>query len=186
MNKLKTLPRVAKEIILTIASFVGFWAIWSFIAKDSIVLSDQGLSTISIALSTSTGVLTAIVVSFVLITWQSSRQERSKSFWRWRNALLELSNYFDANVEVLAEITRDVMELTLESAAVALISPMPRNKFKELSTEIWNKITKVGEAIQNIKAPSKEELIEILQTTSFTSQLLTLNITSATIYIGGY
>ena len=104
MKKLKAIPRFVTEIAFTAIMLMALWALWNFVVHEHILLSDQGLSTIGLALSTSLGVLTAIVVSFVLITWQSSRQERSTSFWRWRNSLHQLSDCFDANLEVLPEI----------------------------------------------------------------------------------
>jgi hypothetical protein len=87
MKKLKKIPRFYWEIIFTVILFVVLWALWSFVIKENVVLSDQGLSTIGVALSTSVGVLTAIVVSFVLIVWQTSRRDRNESFLRWRNTL---------------------------------------------------------------------------------------------------
>jgi len=158
MDKLKGIPRFAKEITFTIILYAVLWALWNYVIKEFIVLSDQGLSTIGLALSTSLGVLTAIVVSFVLITWQSSRQERSTSFWRWRNSLHQLSACFDANLEVLPEIVEDIVKLTGEASAAALIAPMPRDKLKEHTINVFNKIIKVTEKLQGIKAPSDEQV----------------------------
>ena len=139
-------------------TFKPFIELFLFIIKEYIVLSDQGLSTIGLALSTSLGVLTAIVVSFVLITWQSSRQERSTSFWRWRNSLHQLCDCFDANLEVLPEIKRDIMELTWKASEAALVAPMPRDRLKEYDIKLWKEITKVLKKLQGIKEPSKEGL----------------------------
>jgi len=158
MDKVKAVPRFIKEIILTVISYVLLWVLWNFILKEYIQLSDQGLSTIGLALSASLGVLTAIVVSFVLITWQSSRQERSAAFWRWRNALHQLVEFFDTNLEVLWEIREEVTQFTFEASAVSLISPMPFKKLKELSDKIGGKIEKVKKELQGIKKPSKEEV----------------------------
>lgn len=158
MKKLKKMPKFAKEIIITVISFVVLCLLWAFFIEEYIVLSDQGLSTIGLALTTSLGVLTAIVVSFVLILWQRSHQERSTSYWRWRNTLIQLANYFDANLEVLMEIAEDTIRLIQASAEVALVAPMPRNRFIKLSNEVLKKATKVGEELQGIKRPSKEEV----------------------------
>lgn len=158
MKKLKAIPRFVTEITFTAILFVVLWILWDFILKEYIVLSDQGLSTIGLALSTSLGVLTAIVVSFVLITWQSSRQERSTSFWRWRNSLHQLSDCFDANLEVLPEIVGDIIKLTWEASKAALVAPMPRDRLKEYNIKVWNKITKVTEKLQGIKEPTDEQV----------------------------
>ncbi len=158
MKKLKAIPRFVTEIAFTAILYVALWILWYFILKEYIVLSDQGLSTIGWALSTSLGVLTAIVVSFVLITWQSSRQERSTSFWRWRNSLHQLSDCFDANLEVLPEIVGDIIKLTWEAAAASLVSPMPRDRLKEYNIKVWNEITKVAEKLQGIKEPTNEQV----------------------------
>jgi hypothetical protein len=174
LDKLKAIPRFVWEIILTAILYMALWVLWDIILKEYIVLSDQGLSTIGLALSTSVGVLTAIVVSFVLITWQSSRQERSTSFWRWRNTLLQLSDSFDADLEVLSEIVEDVINLTWASAEVSLISPMPRGKFKELSSKVWNKATEVMEKLQGIKEPSKEEVAKGRAYSGITNHLVHL------------
>lgn len=158
MKKLKAIPRFVTEIAFTAILFVVLWILWDFILKEYIMLSDQGLSTIGLALSTSLGVLTAIVVSFVLITWQSSRQERSTSFWRWRNSLHQLCDCFDANLEVLPEIKRDIMKLTWEASTAALVAPMPRDRLKEYNIKVWNEITKVTEKLQGIKEPTNEQV----------------------------
>ena len=158
MDKVKVVPRFVKEIILTVISYVLFLVLWNFAIKEYIVLSDQALSTIGLALSTSLGVLTAIVVSFVLLTWQSSRQERSTSFWRWSNSLHQLCDCFDANLEVLPEIMEDVVKLTWEASAAALVAPMPRDRLKEYIIKVGDKTTKLTEKLQAIKQPSKEVL----------------------------
>jgi len=160
MRKLKTMPKFTKEIILTVISYAVLCILWYFFIGEHIILSDQGLSTIGLALSTSLGVLTAIVVSFVLITWQSSRQERSTSFWRWRNSLHQLSDCFDANLEVLPEIVEDIMKLTWEAAEASLVSPMPRDRLKEYNIKVWNKITKVTEKLQGIKELTNEHVVK--------------------------
>jgi len=157
MGKLKAIPRFVTEIVFTAILFVVLWILWDFILKEYTVLSDQGLSTIGLALSTSVGVLTAIVVSFVLITWQSSRQERSASYWRWRKAFLELFDSFDTNLESLAEIAKDIVVLTTEASAAALIAPMPRDRLKELVPSTLNKVAAVLERLKSIKDPSKED-----------------------------
>lgn len=158
MGKLKTIPRFTTEIALTVILYIALWALWNFILKEYVVLSDQGLSTIGIALSTSIGILTAIVVSFVLITWQSSRQERSTSYWRWRDALLKLLDTFDVNVESLKEIAGDIVVLTTEASAAALIAPMPRDRLKELVPSTLNKVAAMLERLKSIKEHSKEDL----------------------------
>lgn len=158
MKKLKTMPKFAKEIIITVILYVVLCVLWSFFIGEHIMLSAQGLSTIGIALSTSVGVLTAIVVSFVLITWQSSRQERSASYWRWRDALLKLLDTFDVNLESLKEIAEDIVVLTTEASAAALIAPMPRDRLKELVLSTLNKVAAVLERLKSIKEASKENL----------------------------
>ena len=160
MEKLKVIPRFATEITLTIILFVALWALWNFVIKESVVLSDQGLSTIGIALSTSIGVLTAIVVSFVLIIWQWSREARSSAFWRWRNALDKLVEFFDAKLGLLWDICDEVKELSEKSAEVSLITPMPRDKFKELIDKVFSKMAKSDEELQEEKEPSKEEVLK--------------------------
>jgi len=156
MGKLKS--RVAKEIIATILIFVVLWALWAFVIREYVVLSDQGFTTIGLALSTSLGVLTAIVVSFVLITWQWSRQERSTSFWRWINALRQLTDSFDAKVEVLLELSKEIMQFTAEASGVSLVSPMPRERFIELTVKILNKANRLLNKINGLKMPSAEEV----------------------------
>lgn len=157
MKKLKAIPRFVKELIITVTSYIVLCLLWYFFLGELITISDQGLSTIGLALSTSLGVLTAIVVSFVLITWQLSRQERSTSFWRWRNSLHQLSDCFDANLEVLPEIVGDIIKLTWEASKAALVAPMPRDRLKEYNIKVWKEITKVAEKLQGIKEPSKED-----------------------------
>ena len=161
MKKLKAIPRFVAEIAFTAILYVALWILWYFILKEYIVLSDDGLSTIGLAISTSLGVLTAIVVSFVLITWQSSRQERSTSFWRWRNSLHQLCDCFGANLEVLPEIVGDIIKLTWEASEAALVAPMPRGRLKEYDIKLWKEIPKVLEKLQGIKEPSKEDLKKV-------------------------
>ena len=161
MDKLKRIPRFCWEIAITVIMLMALWALWNFVVHEHILLSDQGLSTIGLALSTSLGVLTAIVVSFVLITWQSSRQERSTSFWRWRNSLHQLCDCFDANMEVLPEIVGDVIKLTWEASKAALVAPMPRDRLKEYDIKLWKEIPKVLEKLQGIEEPSKEDLKKV-------------------------
>lgn len=157
MGKLKKkIPRFVQEIIVTAISYAGLWALWNFVIKEP-TFSDQALSMIGLALSTAAGVLTAIVVSFVLITWQSSRRERSTAFWHWRNALDKLEDSFDANLELLKEIAQDVIRLTWESSKVALVAPMPRDQFIELSSKVSDKLTQLVKELQGIKTPSKEQ-----------------------------
>ena len=158
MKKLKSMPRYAKEITITVISYVVLLVLWYFFVGEYILLSDQGLSTIGIALSTSFGVLTAIVVSFVLITWQSSRQERSTSYWRWRDALLKLFDAFDSNKESLKEITKELMTITKEAAAAALIVPMPRDRLNELIPSTFNKIGEILNGLRLIKDPANEDI----------------------------
>lgn len=160
MKRLKIMPKLAREIIITVISYVVLCVLWSFFIGEYIVLSDQGLSTIGIALSVAGGVLTAIVVSFVLVIWQWSREARSSAFWRWRNALDQLVKFFDVNLEVLWEIREEIAELTLESSAVSLVSPMPRDKFKELIDKVFSKMAKSDEELQEEKEPSKEEVLK--------------------------
>jgi len=158
MNKLKAMPRVAKEIILTVISYALLLVLWSFILKEYIVLSDQGLSTIGLALSTSVGVLTAIVISFVLIIWQTSRRDRSESFLRWRNTLHQLFEFYETNLEKLMEIREDVIVLTREAYEVASIAPMSFERCRELIPKLMDKITRDTEQLQDIKNPSNEQV----------------------------
>lgn len=174
MNKLKVVPRFIKEIILTVISYAVLWALWNFILKEYIVLSSQALSTIGLALSTSVGVLTAIIVSFVLIAWQSSRQERSTSYWRWRYILHQLFDFYDANLEVLWEMREEVAELTGASSAVALVDPMPRDNLKELTNKVWSKITSGLEELQGVKRPSDEQVKKGRAYTDITNYLVDL------------
>lgn len=160
MSKLKAIPKYIIEIVLTIILFVALWALWDFVIKESVVLSDQGLSTIGVALTTSVGVLTAIVVSFVLVIWQWSREARSSAFWRWKNALEQLVKFFDAKLKLLWDVRDEVEELTWKSAEVSLITPMPRDKFKELIDKVFSKLAKSDEELQEGKEPSKEEVLK--------------------------
>lgn len=160
MDKLKYFKRVFVEITLIIVLYVFLCVFWFLIIKDSIVLSDEGLSTIGLALSSALGVLTALVTSFVLIIWQMSRQERSSSYWRWINALYQLDECFDKNIEVLPEIVEDVMHFSWEAHSSALISPMSRDKIKEHTSKVWDKITKVTEEQQKIKNPTARDVIK--------------------------
>ena len=177
MDKLKTIPRLAKEIIITALSFVVLLAFWNFVVKEYAILSDQGLSTIGMALSVAGGVLTAIVVSFVLVIWQWSREARSSAFWRWRNALDQLVKFFDVNLEVLWGIREEIAELTLESSAVSLVSPMPRNKLKELINKVDDKLPNVEEEQKEIKEPSDKE-IAYHQACMYVSGYLTVLLTA--------
>jgi len=158
MKNIKKVPKFYWEIISTIILYALLVVLWNFGINEDIVLSDQGLSTIGLALSTSIGVLTAIVVSFVLMIWQSSRQERSTSFWRWRNILRQLVEFFDTKLEVLWEIKEEVANLTLESSGVSLITPMSRGKFKELINKVDDKMASLSKEVQEIEDPSKEEV----------------------------
>ena len=174
MNNIKKIRKFYWEIILAIIFFVVLWALWNFVIKENVVLSDQGLSTIGIALSTSVGVLTAIVVSFVLIVWTWSRQQRSTGFWRFIDALHRLSDCFDANLEVLPEIVEEMMQLTWEAAAASLLSPMTRERLKELSNKVWDKVTKVTEQQQGIEEPSERELAKGRAYMEITNHLVVL------------
>jgi hypothetical protein len=159
MKKLKAMPRFAKEITITVISFVVLCVLWSFFIERYIVLSDQGLSMIGIALSTSIGVLTAIVVSFVLVVWQTSRRDRSESFLRWRNTLHQLFNYYDANLEKLLEINKEMMELTSEASAIASIKPMSAKRYRELTSKVLNKITEhQKQLLKDVRSPSHEQV----------------------------
>lgn len=152
------MSRLVKEIIFTSIFYIVLLALFLLVIKERVILSDEGLSTIGVALSTTVGVLTAIVVSFVLIIWTWSRQQRSTGFWRFRDALHQLSDSFDANLEVLPEIVKDIIKLTWEAAAASLVSPMPYDRFKKLSNKVWSKLTEVIERLQGIKNPSDEQV----------------------------
>jgi len=158
MKKLKEIPTFAKEIIITAISYIVLCVIWYFFVGEYIVLSDQGLSTIGITLSTSIGVLTAIVVSFALIIWQTSRRDRSESFLRWRNTLHQLFEFYDANLEKNMDIRKEVMELTFEASAVPSIAPMSLDRCRELTSAVLNKITEDSEQLQDIENPSDEQV----------------------------
>lgn len=84
MNRLKIMPKLVKEIIITVISYVLLCLLWYFLVGEYIILSDQGLSTIGIALSTSIGVLTAIVVSFVLILYCTPVSQAVAKRVSWR------------------------------------------------------------------------------------------------------
>jgi len=131
MKKLKAMPKFAKEITITVISYIVLCVLWSFFLGEYIVLSDQGLSTIGLALSTSLGVLTAIVVSFVLIVWQTSRRDRSESFLRWRNTLHQMFEFYDANMEKFKEVRDEVKILTYEASEVASMAPLSLNRCKD-------------------------------------------------------
>jgi len=158
MKNLKTMPKFAKEIIVTVILYVVLCVLWSFFIGEHIMLSAQGLSTIGLAVSTSLGVLTAIIVSFVLIVWQTSRRDRSESFLRWRNTLHQLFEFYDENMEKYKEIRKEVLVLTYEASAVASIAPMSRNRCRELISAISDKIVKDAEQLQNIQNPSNEQV----------------------------
>jgi len=160
MKKLKIMPKLAREITITVISLVVLCVLWYFFIGEYIVISDQGLSTIGIALSTSLGVLTAIVVSFVLIVWQTSRRDRGESFLRWRNTLHQLFELYDANLERIMEIREEVMVLTTEASAAASIAPMDINRFRELTNKILDKIIPFSEQVQDIKNPTQEQVIK--------------------------
>ena len=102
--------------------------------------------------------LTAIVVSFILIVWQTSRRDRNESFLRWRNTLHQLFEFYDANMENYEEIQEEVKALTWKASAVASIAPMSRNRCRELVSAINDKITDDAERWQNIKNPSAEQV----------------------------
>lgn len=142
MKKLKTMPRLAKEIIITIISFVVLCPLSYFFLGELITISDQGLSTIGLALSASVGSLTAIVVSFVLIIWQFSRKERSDNFTRWRETLDQLDKFFVENIESLKGILPELSQLILASSRVSLWNPMPIEKITELFNEVEDKLQK--------------------------------------------
>ncbi len=160
MKKLKIMPKLAREITITVISLVVLCVLWYFSIGEYIVISDQGLSTIGIALSTSLGVLTAIVVSFVLIIWQWSREGRSSAFWRWRNALEQLIKFFDAKRKLLWDVWDEVEELTLKSAGVSLMTPMPRGELKGLIDKVASKLSKSYEELPEGKKPSTEEVVK--------------------------
>ncbi|MFC1977997.1 hypothetical protein ACFLWS_07040, partial [Chloroflexota bacterium] len=162
MQKLKAVPRFVTEIILTAISYSLLLVLWYFILNEYIMLSDQGLSTIGLALSTSIGVLAAIVVSFTLIVWQTSRRDRNESFLRWRNTLHQFFEFYDANMEKYEEIREEVMALTHEASAVASITPMSRSRFRELSSPISDKNTKDAEQSQTIRNPSPQQIEKAL------------------------
>ena len=154
LAKFKAIPRYYYEVIITILAYILFWTLF----KDSLIISDQGLTTIGMALSTSLGVLTAIVVSFILITWQSSRQERSSSYWRWKNSLTNLFDVFDANVERMNEIAQDIYTITTEAAAAAIIHPMPRDRLKELIPSTLDKIGNILNRMRKNAETSDEDV----------------------------
>lgn len=141
MKKLRRIPRFYGEIISTVVLLIALWLLWNFIIKEYVVISDQGLSTIGIALSTSVGVLTAIVVSFVLILWQFSRQGRAAAFWRWSEDLDHLIDFVDARLGKLGDVEEKLIEFTKEAGGVNIVNPMPRDKFVKLKDGIFNKMS---------------------------------------------
>lgn len=152
------MPKIAKEIIITVISYGGLCLLCYFFVGEYIMISDQGLSTIGIALSTSLGVLTAIVVSFALIVWQTSRRDRSESFLRWRNTLHQIFEFYDTNLEKLMEIREDIMVLTYEASEVASITPMSLERFKQLTSNIIRILTEDAKRILEIRNPTEEQL----------------------------
>jgi len=155
------MPRLVKEIIITVISFVVLYILWHFFFGEYIVIPDQGLSSIGIALSTSIGVLTAIVVSFALIVWQTSRRDRSESFLRWRNTLHQFVEFYDANLEKLTEYSKEVIPFTYEAHAVATMAPMSLDRYRKLTLTIVGKLTEGAKQSQNIKNPSVEQLAKL-------------------------
>jgi len=175
MKKPKGIPKLAKEIIITVISFVVLYILWYFFIGEYIVIPDQGLSTIGISLSTSMGVLTAIVVSFVIIIWQTSRRDRSESFIRWRNTAQQLNNFYDANLEKFKEVQNEIMTLTLEASAVAFRTPISLEKFRELTSPLLDKMGKFITPLKDIENPTDEQVAKAR-----------VNIMSLIIYIKGY
>jgi hypothetical protein len=174
MKKLKKMPKLAREIIITVISFVVLCLLWAFFIEKYIVIPDQGLSTIGIALSTSMGVLTAIVVSFVIIIWQTSRRDRSESFLRWKNTSQQLIQFYDANLEKFKEVQNEVMALTLEASAVAFRTPISFERFIELTSPLMDKIGKAAKLLGGIKNPSAEQVEKAKLYTYMSDYIVTL------------
>ena len=118
------MPRFVKEIIITVCSYIVLCLIWYFFVGEYITLSDSGLSTIGMALSASVGSLTALVVSFVLIIWQFSRKERNDNFFRWKETLNQLHNYYEKNGKLIKSIYLELSYLHMKCSSVSLIRPM--------------------------------------------------------------
>lgn len=140
MDKLKKIPKFAKEIVITAISYIGLCLLWYFFLGEFITVSDQGLSTIGLALSAAVGVLTAIIISFVLIVWQLSRRDRSDNFMHWRETLDQLDNVFRENIKSLQEILPELSRLLLASSRVSLINPMSIEKITELFNGVDEKL----------------------------------------------
>lgn len=147
---------------------------WYFSFGKSFVISDQDLANIGSTLSTSIGVLTAIIVSFSLLVWQTSRRDRSESFLRWRSVLNQLFEFYDAHMEEIFEIKDDIKNLTWEGAAVSAISPMSRERCKTLVSITFDKITRQSEQDMNIKNLTKEQLFRAKAGTYITNYLVLL------------
>lgn len=142
MNKLKTMSEFAKEIVITVISYIVLCLLWYFFLGEFIAVSDQGLSTIGLALSAAVGGLTAIVVAFVLIVWQFSRKNRSDNFIHWRETLDQLDKVFRENIKSLGGMLPELAQLILASSRVSLINPMPIEKITELFNEVEEKLQK--------------------------------------------
>ena len=157
-EKVNTIPTYIIEIITTLIVYLVLCLLCYFVIGDYITLSTQGLSTIGIMLSTSIGVLTAILVSFVLIVWQTSRRDRSESFLRWRNTLHQLFEFYDANLEKYMDISEDVMVFTVEASEAASITPMGLKRYRELASKIMEKLAVDARIEQEIKNPTPEQI----------------------------
>jgi len=75
------LPKFAKEVVITVGAFGVLSLVWWAGVDEHIMLSDNGLLKVGTVFSTTLGVLSAVVVSFLFVIWQFSRQGRDTAFW---------------------------------------------------------------------------------------------------------
>ena len=158
MKKLKTMPRFVKEIVITVCSYIILCLIWYYFIGENITLTDQGLSTIGLVLTTSVGSLTAIIVSFALIIWQTSRRDRNESFLRFRNTLHQLVKFNDINFKYFIEFQDDLSTLEMEASEAASVAPLNLDRYKILNSNIMNKLTDNIQKEQKITNPTNEQI----------------------------
>ena len=159
VDKLKAMPRFVKEIISAIVLCAVSYLSWVFAVQGYIGLSDQGLLTIATALSATMGVLTAIVISFLFIIWQSSHQGRDTAYWHWRDSLERLCDLFDTKLEVLWDIREEVSNFTHNAKAVSIVTPMSSKDIIEIKDKLLDKISAILNSMQGIAQPTEEDLI---------------------------
>jgi hypothetical protein len=158
MLKKPKIPLWIKETGFVLFLYFVLCLLWYYLVGDAVVLSDQGLTTIGLALCSSLGGLTAIVISFSLIIWQTSRRDRTESFVRWRNILNQFMEFFDKNIEYFPGLEKNIITLMYGSASVSSISPMSREEFKKLSMPIFDKCEENAKRDMGISDPNKDQI----------------------------